>query len=144
MVGDLRHHATHWRYGNTVCPLYGLYSTIHLKISVNASTLQWHHKEHDGVSNHQSHDYLLNRLCRRKSKKILKLHVTGLCGGNSPVTGDSPHKGSVAWKMCPFDDVIMGFVGFLVWFVARWYYLYPSGAIIRLPQCMWSHTEGQG
>ena len=38
-------------------------------------------------------------------KEISKLHVTGLCEGNSPV--NSPHKGSVKRKMFPFDDVIM-------------------------------------
>ena len=27
---------------------------------------------------------------RRRSKKTSKLHVTGLCAGNSPVTGDFP------------------------------------------------------
>ena len=30
-----------------------------------------------------------------------------LCEGNSPVTGDSPHKGLVTRRMFPFDDVIM-------------------------------------
>ena len=50
--------------------------------------LQWHHNEPDGVSNHQPHDCLLNRLFRRRSKKAPKLRVTGLCKGNSPVTGE--------------------------------------------------------
>ena len=50
--------------------------------------LQWHHNECDGVSNHQRHDGLLNRLFRRRSKKTLKLCVTGLCEGNSPETGE--------------------------------------------------------
>ena len=40
-------------------------------------------------------------------RKRQKLRVTGLCAGNSPVTGDSPHKGPVTQKMSPFDDVIM-------------------------------------
>ena len=51
-------------------------------------TLQWCHNEWDGISNHQPHDCLLNCLCR--SKKISKLCVTGLCVGNSPVTGEFP------------------------------------------------------
>ena len=42
------------------------------------------------VSNYQPHNCFLNRLFRRRSKKISKLRVTGLWGGNSPVTGDSP------------------------------------------------------
>ena len=52
--------------------------------------LQWRHNERDGVSNHQHHDCLLNRLFRRRSKKTSKLRVTGLCAGNSPVTGEFP------------------------------------------------------
>ena len=32
----------------------------------------------------------LNRLFRRRSKKTSKLHVTGLCVGNSPLTGEFP------------------------------------------------------
>ena len=53
-------------------------------------TLQWHHNGHDGVSNHQPHDCFLKRLNRCRSKKTSKLHVTGLCVGNSPVTGEFP------------------------------------------------------
>ena len=52
--------------------------------------LQWHHNECDGVTNHQPHDCLLNRWFRRRSKKISKLCVTGLCKGNSPMTGEFP------------------------------------------------------
>ena len=33
---------------------------------------------------------LLNHLFRRRSKKTSKLRVTGLCAGNSPVTGEFP------------------------------------------------------
>ena len=51
-------------------------------------SLQWHHNWHDSVSNHQPHDCLLNRLFRRRSKKISKLRVTGFCAGNSPETGE--------------------------------------------------------
>ena len=50
----------------------------------------WRHNEHDGVSNHQPHDCLFNRLFRRRSKKISKLRVTGLCEGNPQVTGEFP------------------------------------------------------
>ena len=53
-------------------------------------SLQWRHDEHDGVSNHQPHDCLLNGLFRRRSNKTSKLCVTGLCEGNSPVTGEFP------------------------------------------------------
>ena len=50
-------------------------------------SLQWRHNEHDGVSNHRRLECLLNPLFRRRSKKILKLRVAGLCEGNPPVTG---------------------------------------------------------
>ena len=55
-------------------------------------SLQWRHNGRDGVSNHQPHDCLLHRLFRHRSKKTSKLHVTGLCMGNSP------HQGPVMQK----------------------------------------------
>ena len=72
-------------------------------------SLQWHHNEPDGVSNHQPYDCLLNRVFRCRSKKASKLRVTGLCLGNSPGPVNSPHKGPVTRKMFPFDDVIMSY-----------------------------------
>ena len=56
----------------------------------NPTPLQWRHNGRDGVSNHQPHDCLLNRLFRCRSKKTSKHRVTGLCEGNSPVTGEIP------------------------------------------------------
>ena len=53
-------------------------------------SLRWRHNDHAGVSNHQPHGCLLNRLFRRNSKKTSKLRVTGLCAGNSPGTGEFP------------------------------------------------------
>ena len=53
-------------------------------------TSQWRHNGHDSISNHQPHDCLLNRLFRGRSKKTSNLSVTGLCVGNSPVTGEFP------------------------------------------------------
>ena len=70
-------------------------------------SLHWRHNDHDGVSNYQPHGCLLNRLFRRRSKKTSKLHITGLCVGNSPGPVNSPHNGPVTRKMFPFDDVIM-------------------------------------
>ena len=65
-------------------------------------SLQWHHNERNGVSNHQPHNCLLNCLFRHRSKKTSKLHVTGLCA-----TGEFPAQRPVMRKMFPFDDVIM-------------------------------------
>ena len=64
---------------------------FHLRAFETASTtLRWRHNELDGVSDHQPHDCLLNRLFGRRSKKTSKLRVTGLCVGNSPGTGEFP------------------------------------------------------
>ena len=68
-------------------------------------SLQWHHDGCDGVSNHQPHDCLLNRLFRHRSKKISKLRVTGLCQENSPVTGNAENY-SFWWRYHDVVDVI--------------------------------------
>ena len=67
-----------------ICPEGCLYGPVIPK------SLRWRHNEHNRVSNHQPHDCLLNRLFRRRSKKTSKLHITGICEGNSPVTGEFP------------------------------------------------------
>ena len=50
-------------------------------------SLRWRH-ERDKILNHQPCDCFLNRLFRHRSKKTSKLRTTGLCEGNSPVTGE--------------------------------------------------------
>ena len=71
----------------------------------HSDTLQRRHNGRDGDLNHQPHDYILNRLFRRRSKKTSKLRVTGLCAGNSTVTGEFPAEiasyaeiGSIWWR----------------------------------------------
>ena len=81
-------------------------------------TLQWRHNEHDGVANHQLRDCLSHRLFRRRSKQTPKLRVTGLCAGNSPVTGEFPAQTPVTRKMFPSDNVIMKTNGIGLWFLA--------------------------
>ena len=80
-------------------------SALHSSVCLSVS-LQWCHNERGSVSYHQSL-FLLNCRFRRRSKETSKLRVTGLCAGNSPVTGTSPNKCPVTRKMFPFDDVIM-------------------------------------
>ena len=63
---------------------------LFVSLSDHSSTLQWHHNERDGISNHQPHDCLLNRSFRRRSKKTPKLRVTGLYVGNTLMTGQFP------------------------------------------------------
>ena len=68
---------------------YGVCS-IEVISPINNDLLSLLPNGHDSVSNHQPYDCLLNRLFRRRSKKTSKLRITGLCVGNSPVTGESP------------------------------------------------------
>ena len=63
------------------CPIQSGYYII---------TLQWRHKERDGVLYHRCLECLPKRLFRRRSKKPSKLRITGLCEGNSTVTGEFP------------------------------------------------------
>ena len=75
----------------------GFWSCFPVAFSMNGApttmkpcSLQWHHNERNGILNRRRLDFLLNRLFRRRSKKISKLRVTGLCEGNTPVTGEFP------------------------------------------------------
>ena len=49
----------------------------------------------------------LNRLVMRRSKKTSKLRVTGLCAGNSPVTGEFPAQRASYAENVSIDDDIM-------------------------------------
>ena len=76
--------------------------------SPNTKSLQWHYLERDGISNHRCLDCLFNRLFRHRSKKTSKLHVTGLCEGNPPVTSEfSSQRACNMENVLPFDEVIM-------------------------------------
>ena len=69
--------------------------------------LQWGHNERDGVSNHQPHDCLLNRLFRHRSKKTSSFASLAFVRGIHRWPVNSPHKGPIKRKMFPFDDIIM-------------------------------------
>ena len=76
-------------------------------------TLQWHQNDRDGVSNHEHHNCLLNHLFRRRSQKTSKLRVSGLCEGNSPVTGEfhaqrasNAENVSIWWRHNEFTAVL--------------------------------------
>ena len=105
----------------------------HPRYSDRMYTWQWRHNERNGVSNHQPHDCLPNRLFRCRSKKTSNLRVTGLCAGNSPVTGEFPAQGasnaenvSIWWR---HHDVIV-YVTCTNWY---WY-----GPLASLKACDWS------
>ena len=58
--------------------------------------------------------FLLHRLFRRRSTKAVKLRVTGVCEGNSPVTGVFPAQRASKAENVSFDDVIMYLQNFFV------------------------------
>ena len=109
-AGDLRRHRTHYdvdvmdsfdQLQHDFCDSLKLSDIADIKSFLSVTKvydnvhdkplpLQWRHNERDGVSNHQPHDCLLNRLFRRRWKKTSKFRVAGLCVGNSPVTGEFP------------------------------------------------------
>ena len=70
-------------------------------------TLRWRHNGCDGLSNHQPHDCLHNRLFRRRSKKTASSASLAFVRGIHRGPVNSPHKWPVTRKMFPFDDVIM-------------------------------------
>ena len=102
-------------------------------------SLQWRHNERDGVSNHQPHDCLLNRLFKPRSNKTSKLRVTGLCAGNSPVLVNSPHKVPITRKMFPFDDVIMGKN-----LMKMYHHVMPTAVSTYVTKCHCINYEGTG
>ena len=59
-------------------------------LRLKSNPLQWRHNDRDGVSNHQPSDCLLSPFIRHRLKKASTPRVTGLCEGNSPVTGEFP------------------------------------------------------
>ena len=71
-------------------------------------SLQWLHNEHNGISNLQPHDCLLNRFVQAQIKENIKaLRHWPLWG---EFTGDRwipRKKGPVTQKIFPFDDGIM-------------------------------------
>ena len=79
-----------WYWSNV--PLSSGHVSLHSVSSKHEVSwaFQLRHNEHDGGSNHQPHDCVLNRLFKRRSKKTSKLCVTGVCVGNSAVTGEFP------------------------------------------------------
>ena len=103
--------------------------------------LQWRYNGRDSVSNHQPHDCLFNLLFRRRPKKTSKLRDTGLCSGNSPVTGEFPAKWPITRKMFPFDDVIMvSGLGFAAcvhgWHLALLHTITQQISILYLPHIL--------
>ena len=82
-------------------------------LMADTPTLQWRHNGCGGVSNHQSHNGLLNSLFRSRSKNTSKLRVIELCAGNSPVIGEFPlqracnlENVSIWWRHHDYDVIM--------------------------------------
>ena len=112
-------------------------------------SLQWRHNERDNVSNHQPHDYLLNRLFRLRSQKTSKLRVTVLCAGNSPVTGEFPaqmasnaEKLSIWWRLhvyiYSFDRASKIYHGYRVKLKPTIMLIYSASDINAVTAIMWN------
>ena len=65
------------------------------------------HNRRNGVSYHQPHGCLLNRLFRRRSTKTSKFRVTGLCERNSPVSGEFPSQRPVTQSLDVLCDLCL-------------------------------------
>ena len=108
--------------GNFVVSALPCRRPLHRLVPWFDNALQWRHNEHDGVSNHQPHDCLLNRLFKAQIKENIKFPrhwpLCGLCAGHSPVTGEFPaqrtsnaenisiwwrHHGSLTWHGSNFQ-----------------------------------------
>ena len=94
------------------------------KSAISEHTLRWRHYWRVNVSNHQPCDCLFNRSFTRRSKKTSKLRVTGLCAGNSPVTGEFPaqmasnaENVSIWWR---HHDLLIMFMGTSCKIALRW------------------------
>ena len=69
--------------------------------------LQWCHNERDGVSNHQPHDFYSSVYSGADQRKHQSSASLAFVRGIHRWPVNSPLKGSVTWKMFPFDDVIL-------------------------------------
>ena len=120
----------------TVMLVFSVVNDLFMNVSL---TLQWRYNGHDSVPNHQPHDCLLNRLFRHRSKKTSKRRVTGLCVGNSPVTGEFPTQrasnAETVSKYCGCQpDKPMGF---LVTSKITLQYLQATGLDARASRVKW-------
>ena len=84
------YHADAPRRSISTAWLMATISTAYTQLCKFPNALQWRHNDHGGVSNHQPHGCLLNRLFRRRSKKTSKLRVTGTWGWKFTGTGEFP------------------------------------------------------
>ena len=105
--------------GKILCIYIFLYILCYMGVIMEheKSLLLWRHNERDGFQITSLTIVYLTVYSRRRSKKTSKLRVTGLCDGNSPVTGDFPAQRasnaenvSIWWRhhimcFCAYDGI---------------------------------------
>ena len=125
---------------NTSGPFFAGRAVVLPRDFVGSWALQWRHNGRDSVSNHQSHDCLLNCLFRRRSKKTSKLRVTGLCAGNSPETGEFPTQMASNAEYVSFWWRHHGKIRALDLFQSLWYWTGIAAAALpsRLFPCLYA------
>ena len=103
-----------------------------------------HYSGRDGVSNHQPHDCLRNRLFRHTSKKTSKPCVTGLCEGNSPVTDEFPAQRasnaenvSIWWRHHEIVHCVATWLFYLPRHSSNSKYLPPAHPVHQEPMTVW-------
>ena len=82
-------------------------SYCHWEKWCRSQTLRCCHNEHNGISNNQSHDCLLNRYSGADQRKHQSSTSLAFVRGIYLWPVNSLHKGPVTRKMMPFDEVIM-------------------------------------
>ena len=95
-------------------------SCIHITKNI---PLHWRHNDHDGVSNHQPHNCLLNRYSGTDQRKHQSSASLAFVRGIHRRPVNSPHKWPVTRKMFPFDDVIMPWFVFFLNLVKQYLYM---------------------
>ena len=74
--------------------LWDAYSSVNRNVGSAMSAKHYSKVICKGISSQLLLDCLLNSIFRRRSKKTLKLRVTGLCEGNPPYTGGFSSQGA--------------------------------------------------
>ena len=104
-------HPCEYRYQTNMWNTLNLH-TVNLPIDQSWNihwpiSLLWRHNGHDGISNHQPHDCLLNLHSGTDQRKHQSSASLAVGWGIHRWRVNSSHKWPVTWHMFPFDDVIM-------------------------------------
>ena len=112
-------------------------SILDLLLSLIYKSLHWRHNDHDGVSNHQPHGCLLNRLFRRRSKKTSKLRVTGLKLLHDPDSKIHGANMGPTWVLSAPDGPHVGPMNLAIWGIYPRKYVGPC--MLKSVSCFLKH-----